>query len=361
MASGINVEMQPWLDTFSGDLRYSLNRFSGDGIKTSWELQFAGGYIDQAHVKAYKVNMLTAEKTNLAFTWTGPHTVNITPAVEAGMRLVVYRDTPKATPLVNFVDGAIFNANNIDKVATQAVFAAAEMVDTAGEAVDAAVEAAGLAGAVVGTAADAVASAAASAVTAGLQATAASGHAVTAAAEADAAAISAAAAAASATGEAAVAAHVALTDPHPGKYAAAAHAHIGTYEPVDATILRTANIGVAVQAYDADTAKTDVAQNFTVPQRSAILTDNDGSFDLSAKQNFKCTTAAGLTLTFANQADGISGSVVFINGGNHAVAAHANTKLLTADLAKLSVTGTYRIDYLSDGTNVYCSVIGAYP
>lgn len=124
--------------------------------------------------------------------------------------------------------------------------------------------------------------------------------------------------------------------------------------------LAPAAIGTDVQAYDADTAKTDVAQNFTLPQRSALLTDNDGNFDLSEKQNFKCTTAAGLTLTLANQANGLSGSVIFINGGNHAIAAHANTKLTTSDLTKLSATGTYRIDYLSDATNAYCSVVGPY-
>lgn len=126
------------------------------------------------------------------------------------------------------------------------------------------------------------------------------------------------------------------------------------------TALQPSVIGVSVQAYDANTAKTNVAQNFTSPQRSALLTDNDGSFDLAAKQNFKCTTAGAVTLTFANQADGLSGSIIFVNSSNHTVSAHANTKLTAADLSKLSATGTYRIDYLSDGTNAYCSVVGAY-
>ncbi len=119
-------------------------------------------------------------------------------------------------------------------------------------------------------------------------------------------------------------------------------------------------IGVTVQAYDADTAKTDVAQNFTAPQRSALQTDNDGSFDLALKQNFFCTTAGALTLTFTNHASGLSGSVVFVNASNHTVSAHATTKLVASDLAKLSATGTYRIDYLSNGTNAYCSVVGPY-
>ncbi len=125
-------------------------------------------------------------------------------------------------------------------------------------------------------------------------------------------------------------------------------------------MLETADIGVTVQAYDVDTAKVDVAQNFTAPQRSALQTDNDGSFDLSSKQNFFCTTAGSTTLTFTNQVSGLSGSILFVNSSNHVVSAHANTKILSADLNKISSSGTYRIDYLSNGTNAYCSVVGPY-
>lgn len=124
----------------------------------------------------------------------------------------------------------------------------------------------------------------------------------------------------------------------------------------DDSLLKESEIGSKVQAYDADIAKTDVAQNFTLPQRSALLTDNDGSFDLGAKQNFKCTTAGAVTLTFTNQADGLSGALIFINAANHVVSAHANTKISSAALARLSATGTYRIDYMSDGTNAFCTV-----
>lgn len=123
----------------------------------------------------------------------------------------------------------------------------------------------------------------------------------------------------------------------------------------DENFLYVGDIGVSVQAYDADTAKTDVAQNYTLPQRSAILTDNDGSFDLGAKQNFKCTLTAGVTLTFTNQSDGLSGSIILINGSNYAIAAHANTKISATALARISATGTYRVDYISDGTNAYCT------
>ena len=120
------------------------------------------------------------------------------------------------------------------------------------------------------------------------------------------------------------------------------------------SILATATAGT-------DYVAPATATNFTAPQRAALTTDNDANFDLSAKQNFSCTPAGAATLTFTNQADGVSGSIIFVNGANYAIAAHANTKIMATDLTKISATGTYRIDFLSNGTNAYCSVVGAYP
>jgi hypothetical protein len=60
-----------------------------------------------------------------------------------------------------------------------------------------------------------------------------------------------------------------------GDYATAAHTHTGVYEPADATILKSANIGSTVQGYDVDTAKLDVAQVWTAQQtaKNGSLTD----------------------------------------------------------------------------------------
>ena len=123
--------------------------------------------------------------------------------------------------------------------------------------------------------------------------------------------------------------------------------------------LQSTAIGVSVQAYDAATAKTNITQSFTAPQRGTILTDNDLSFDLSAKNNFTCTPTAGGTLTFTNLAAGQSGSILLVNGANYAIAKAAMIKTDSNFLATISATGTYRLSYYCDGTNVYVTTSGA--
>lgn len=121
-------------------------------------------------------------------------------------------------------------------------------------------------------------------------------------------------------------------------------------------------IGVDVQAYDVDTAKTDVAQNFTASQRSAPITDNDLSFDLSgAGNNYTCSFSTSGTLTFTNIAgnSGKSGWIKFVVTGTPTVSAHANTKITSTNLTRLGAAGTYVASYYCDGTDVYVSV-GTY-
>ena len=79
---------------------FSINRFTGDGTTTQWEFNFSGGYIDQSHVKVLVTDTLGNE-TVPAYTWVGPNTISIVPAVAAGYELEVYRDTPKNLPLVD--------------------------------------------------------------------------------------------------------------------------------------------------------------------------------------------------------------------------------------------------------------------
>jgi hypothetical protein len=112
-------------------------------------------------------------------------------------------------------------------------------------------------------------------------------------------------------------------------------------------------IGADVQAYDADTAKLDVDQTWSGAQRGTLTTDNDLSFDQSVTNNFVCTPTAGGALTFTNHTAGQSGFVLLVNGSNYAITAAATTKIASADLTRISATGTYLLSYLDNGTNAY--------
>jgi hypothetical protein len=79
-------------------------------------------------------------------------------------------------------------------------------------------------------------------------------------------------------------------------------------------------IGVDVQAYDADTAKLDVAQSFTAAQRGSTDTDatNTGNvtLDFAVNQNFVLTLTGNVTLDNpTTEVVGQSGFIVFIQDG----------------------------------------------
>ena len=97
-----------------------------------------------------------------------------------------------------------------------------------------------------------------------------------------------------------------------------------------------------------------IVQAFSVSQRGTVTTDNDGSFDMNATNNFLCTPTGGFTLTFTNITAGQSGNIILVNGSNYAIAAAATVKVSATALAAISATGTYWLSYYSpDGTNVY--------
>jgi len=80
-----------------------------------------------------------------------------------------------------------------------------------------------------------------------------------------------------------------------------------------------------------------------------VITDNDGSFDLSAGNDFKCTPSGNFTLTFTNGDAGQSGNIFLINSGGHTVSAHGDIAINATALTALSTAGTYHLAY-------FCSV-----
>ena len=98
---------------------------------------------------------------------------------------------------------------------------------------------------------------------------------------------------------------------------------------------------------------------FSGAAKGSLVTDNDGSFDMTAGNNFTCTPTGTITLTFTNITSGQSGNILLVNGSNYTVSAAATTKVGTGVLTALSATGTYWVSYFSNGTNVYISATGA--
>ena len=103
----------------------------------------------------------------------------------------------------------------------------------------------------------------------------------------------------------------------------------------------------------ANTAITTADTSWTGSQRATLVVDNDGSFDLNAGQNFKCTPAGGLTLTFTNFANGQSGYIILVNSGGHAIARHGDSIADANFVSTVSAAGTYIISYISDGTDAF--------
>jgi len=104
--------------------------------------------------------------------------------------------------------------------------------------------------------------------------------------------------------------------------------------------------GTAVMTVE-DNVSLNINNDITVAGRASghVTTDNDGSFDLSVGNDFKCTSAGNLTLTFTNAAAGQSGNIMFVNGGNHTISAHADLAINADVLTTISASGTYHLAY----------------
>tara|TARA_Y100000022_G_scaffold67223_1_gene57803 strand:+ start:399 stop:1019 length:621 start_codon:yes stop_codon:yes gene_type:complete len=129
-------------------------------------------------------------------------------------------------------------------------------------------------------------------------------------------------------------------------------------------------VGTTVQAFDADTAKTDVTQTFTKAQRGDIVdvTGTTPSFDLNAGNNFKFTTSGNWTsFTLANlatAAEGQTGSIFIVYGGAHS-GSFPTTMKFVGGAAGITLTSTStaidRIDYIVlNSTTVTCNFTANY-
>jgi len=119
------------------------------------------------------------------------------------------------------------------------------------------------------------------------------------------------------------------------------------------------------QDADADTAKTDVVQTFSVAQRGAV-TDHGSLIantafrqDFSLSNHFKMTLAGNITINNpTNQVAGQSGAMEIINGGSYTVSFGSDFDFAAGTAPTITASGTDVLSYyVSSANNIVVDVI----
>lgn len=138
---------------------------------------------------------------------------------------------------------------------------------------------------------------------------------------------------------------------------------------VELTGLKSSDIGVSVQAYDVDTAKTDVTQSFTKAQRGTIDALTDGSTitpDFAESNNYSVTLGGNRTLANpSNLTAGQSGSIFISQDGTGsrtlAYGSYYDFAGGTAPTLSTAANAVDRIDYIvRSSTSIHCVFTANY-
>ena len=130
-----------------------------------------------------------------------------------------------------------------------------------------------------------------------------------------------------------------------------------------------ADIGTTIQAYDADTAKTDVAQTFSAAQRGTIVTLTDGATitpDFATANNFTVTLGGNRTIANpTNLTAGQSGSIFLVQDGTGSRTAawgsYWDFAGAVAPVLTTTAAGVDRVDYIvRSATSIHTVFTGNY-
>jgi hypothetical protein len=133
--------------------------------------------------------------------------------------------------------------------------------------------------------------------------------------------------------------------------------------------VQTNAIGSTVQAYDVDTAKTDVAQTYTAAQRAEITTLTDGATitpDFADSNNFAVTLGGNRTIANpTNLVAGQSGSIFIVQDGTGSKTASWGSYWDfiggTAPTLTTAANAVDRIDYIvRSSTSIHAVFTGNY-
>lgn len=117
-------------------------------------------------------------------------------------------------------------------------------------------------------------------------------------------------------------------------------------------------INTNIQAYDADTAKTDAVQTFSVAQRGSVTDHGSLIANTTFRQNlaltnhYKMTLAGNITINNpTNQVAGQSGAIEIVNGGSYTVSWGTDWDFAAGTAPTITTSGTDLLSYYVSSAN----------
>ena len=117
-------------------------------------------------------------------------------------------------------------------------------------------------------------------------------------------------------------------------------------------------IGTNIQAFDTDTAKTDVAQSFSKAQRGTVIAHGSLIANTAFRQDFSLGNMFSMTLAGSitinnptNQVAGQSGVITITNGGSHTVSWGADWDFAGGTAPVITASATDVLSYYVTSAN----------
>ena len=117
-------------------------------------------------------------------------------------------------------------------------------------------------------------------------------------------------------------------------------------------------IGTNIQAFDTDTAKTDVAQSFSKAQRGTVIAHGSLIANTAFRQDFSLGNMFSMTLAGSitinnptNQVAGQAGNITITNGGSHTVSWGSDWDFAAGTAPVITVSGTDVLSYYVTSAN----------
>ena len=107
-------------------MAYSIQRAVSDGTLSTIPLDIE--FFEQSHISVF-VNDLVLPDGTYTYSWIGPTTIQITPAVANGLEVLIKRSTPYNEAFHNFKLGAVFKDTTVDENFLQILYLTQENIE----------------------------------------------------------------------------------------------------------------------------------------------------------------------------------------------------------------------------------------